>query len=391
MSYLDPNAANTEKTVIDTAKKLRIGIIGTGGIASAHISSYKKMPDAKIVAGADIIPGKAEAFFKAHGVEGVKTDYASHKEMLADKSLRLDAVSVCTYNRQHAVCTIDALSAGLNVLLEKPMSVTTEEAIEMMKVEKASGKVLSVGFQPRLDANMQKIREIVESGALGRIYYIQTGGGRRRGIPATRGTSFIEDKTAGLGALADIGCYSLDMVLKAIGYPKPLTVSGYKSDFFGKDPSYVGYPADKKAEYAKLFGVDDFAAAFIRLEGGIVLDFRISWALNINTPGDTLILGTKGGLRIPSTDCWNGTVGGPMKLYHEVAGSQVCTEIPIIPPDKNYTLFDKKIRSFLDACKGIAPVPVPTSEIIYNQAIIDGIARSARLGREIAIEIPEIN
>ena len=389
-AYLDPNTANQEKAAIDTSKKLRIGIIGTGWIAEAHIVSYKKMPDVEIVAGADIIPGKAEAFFKKFGVENVKTDYASHKEMLEDKSLNLDAVSICTYNRQHANCAIDALKAGVHVLLEKPMCVTLDEAVAIMKAEKETGKVISIGFQPRLDANMKKIKEIVESGELGDIYYIQTGGGRRRGIPTPFGTTFIEDKTAGLGALADIGCYSLDMVLNAIGYPKPLTVSGYKSDFFGKSENYSGYRPEKRAEYAKLFGVDDFAAAFIRLEGGIILDFRIAWAMNIDTPGDTIILGTKGGLRIPSTDCWNGTVGGPMKIYHEVAGSQVCTEIPIIPEDKSATLFDKKIRSFLDACKGIAPIPVPTSQIIYNQAILSGIADSARLGREIEINIPEI-
>ena len=126
--------------------------------------------------------------------------------MLADKSLKLDAVSVCTYNRTHAVCAIDSLNAGLNVLLEKPMCVTLDEAVEIVKAEKKSGKVLSIGFQPRLDENMKMIKKIVESGELGKIYYIQTGGGRRRGIPTPFGTSFIEDKTAGLGALADIGC-----------------------------------------------------------------------------------------------------------------------------------------------------------------------------------------
>jgi predicted dehydrogenase len=64
--------------------------------------------------------------------------------------------------------------------------------------------------------------------------------------------------------------------------------------------------------------------------------------------------------------------------------------VPIIPADKDVSLFDKKIRSFLDACKGIAPVPVPTSQILYNQAIIDGIARSHNAGREIEIVIPEV-
>jgi predicted dehydrogenase len=77
-----------------------------------------------------------------------------------------------------------------------------------------------------------------------------------------------------------------------------------------------------------------------------------------------------------------------MKIYHEVAVLQTCTEIPLIPSDGK--LFDKKIRSFLDAIKNNTPAPVPSSQIIYNQAILDGIARSAELGHEIEIEIPEI-
>ena len=370
--------------VIDTDRKLRIGIIGCGWIAGAHLDSYKKMPDVEIVAGCDLIPGKAAKFFKDGGVEGVKTDYASHKEMLDDESLQLDAVSICTYNRQHAEPAIYALNKGVHVMLEKPFTVTLDEAVEVMKAEKASGKILSIGFQPRLDANMQMIKKIVESGELGKVYYIQPGGGRRRGIPTPFGTTFIEDKTAGLGALADIGCYSLDMVLNAVGYPKPLTVTGYKSDFFGKDPAtYPGHP-----EYADLFGVDDFAAAFVRLEGGIILDFRIAWAMNINTPGDTIILGTKAGLRIPSTDCWNGSVGGPMKIYKTIGGVDMEYEVPII--HDGGSLFDKKIRSFLDAIKEGKPAPVPSSQIIYNQAILDGIARSAKLGKEIKLQIPKI-
>ncbi|MBE6610832.1 MAG: Gfo/Idh/MocA family oxidoreductase [Ruminococcaceae bacterium] len=386
----DPNSAGNTQASVDSAKKLRIGIIGTGGIANSHIKSYIKMPDVEIVAGCDLVPGRAKAFFEKYELKGVKTDYKDHTEMLADESLKLDAVSICTYNRQHANCTIAALKAGIHVLLEKPMSVTTEEAIEMMRAEKETGKILSIGFQPRLDDNMKMIKKIVESGELGKIYYIQTGGGRRRGIPAANKTSFIMDETAGIGALGDIGCYSLDMVLNAIGYPKPLRVTGYKSAYFGTDPNYCTYQENNHPEYAKLFGVDDFAAAFVRLEGDIILDFRIAWAMNIDTPGDTIILGTKGGLRIPSTNCWNGSVGGPMTIYSESCGQQVSKVIPIIKDNSGMTLFDKKIRSFLDACKGLAPVPVPTSQIIYNQAIIDGIAKSSELGREIEIVIPEI-
>ena len=371
-----------EKKEIDTSKKLRVGIIGTGWIAEPHAEAYKRFPDVEIVALADLIPGKAAKFAQDRGIPNAKI-YNSHKEMLDDESLNLDAVSVCTYNCQHEPCTTYALKKGVHVMLEKPMCVTLEEAISICKAEKESGKIVSVGFQPRFDENMKMIKKIVQSGELGDIYYIQTGGGRRRGIPTPFGTTFIEKETGGIGALGDIGCYSLDMVLNAIGYPKPLTVTGYKSDFFGKRPDYYsGHP-----EYADKFGVDDFAAGFIRLEGGIIVDFRIAWAMNLDTPGDTIIMGTKGGLRIPSTECWNGSIGGPMTIYHEVAGDQVETKIPVRGTNGN--CFDMKIRSFLDAIKEGGAAPVPTSQILYNQAILSGIAKSAELGHEIEIEIPE--
>ncbi len=384
---LDAFKENHDQGVaVDTSRKVRVGIIGCGGIANAHMGAYLKQPDVEIVAGCDIVPGRAAAFMKKYGIEDAKTDYKDHTEMLADKSLKLDAVSVCTYNCQHEPCTVAALNAGLHVLLEKPMCVTTEEAFSIIEAEKKSGKVLSIGFQPRFDPNMKKVKEICESGILGKIYYIQTGGGRRRGIPADSPgyshTTFIEKDTGGLGALGDIGCYSLDMVLNAIGYPKPLTVTGYKSAFFGTDPNYYHcYP-----EHAAKFGVDDFAAGLIRLEGDIILDFRIAWAMHLDTPGDTIIMGTEGGLRIPSTDCWNGSIGGPMTIYSNVGTSEVQTVIPMIHADQDKWYL--KIRSFLDACKNGTPSPVPSSQILYNQAILDGICKSAELGEEIVLDLP---
>ena len=380
------NILDRFKSVIDevrgteNGKKVKVGIIGTGWIAEAHAVGYKQMDDVEIVAAADLVPGKAEKFCKDNGLEGVRCYESGHAMLEAEE---LDAVSICTYNCQHAPCAIDALEHGVNVMLEKPFTVTTEEAVEVMRAEKKSGKILTIGFQPRMSANMQRIKQIVESGELGKVYYIQSGGGRRSGIPTPYGTSFIAKDTGGIGAMGDIGCYSLDMLLNAVGYPKPLTVTGYTSDFFGKDPAtYPGHP-----EYAEAFGVDDFAAGFVRLEGGIMLDFRISWAMHMDTAGDALILGTKGGLRIPSTECWNGDFDKPLKIYKTIAGTHTCTEIPLEPSGD---LFYKKLRSFIDAVKDGGTATVPSSQILYNQAIIDGIVKSNALGHEIEIEIPEI-
>lgn len=100
---------NQEETVIDASRKLKVGIIGTGWIADAHILEYKKMPDVEIVAGADLVPGKAEAFFKKWEVEGVRC-YPDHKSMLDAEEL--DAVSICTYNMTHAECAVLCTGKG---------------------------------------------------------------------------------------------------------------------------------------------------------------------------------------------------------------------------------------------------------------------------------------
>ena len=376
-SNLDDYKKSQSNYSIDASKKLRIGIIGCGWIAGDHISNYLEMPDVELAGVADLIDGKAEAFLRKHNApEGVHI-YRTHKELIDNE--QLDAVSVCTYNTQHAPTTIYALEHGVNVLLEKPMCVTMEEAVAICKAEKASGKIVSVGFQPRFNPNMQMIKHLIESGELGHIYHVILGGGRRRGIPTPYGTTFIEKETGGYGALGDIGCYALDMVLNGLGYPKPLTVTGFTSDFFGKAEDYP---------YRDVFGVDDFAAGFVRLEGGLTIDFKTAWAMNVDTMGDTVILGTKAGLKIPSSQHW-GSIDAPLKLYRNIGDTPVETVIPM-SPEPPEGVFYWKIRTFLDAVKTGGPAPVPTSQIIYNQAILSAVAESARLGHEIEVNIPEI-
>ena len=363
-----------------TDNKLKIGIIGCGGISGLHVNSYKANPDTEIVAFCDIVPGKAQEMATHKKLAGARC-YTDIREMFAHE--QLDAVSVCTYNATHAECAIYAMEHGAHVLLEKPMSVTLDEAVAMARAEKATGKILSHGFQPRYAPLTRQLCEVVGSGRLGEVYYIQTGGGRRNGIP--NGT-FIEKRTAGIGALGDIGCYAIDLALNPLGYPRPLTVTANTSDYFGKSLKY------SEPENVSRFDVDDFASAYVRLEGGIVLDFRIAWAMNMDTSGDMLMLGRDAGIRIPSTECWNRGPGGQMTLYYKnSAGCEVGEILPDPDPEFDYnTLFARKVDAFVDAVINGAAAPIPTSQIIRNQAILDGIVRSAELDREIDIEIPEV-
>lgn len=110
--------------------------------------------------------------------------------------------------------------------------------------------------------------------------------------------------------------------------------------------------------------------------------------MNMDTTGDTIILGTEGGLKIPSAECYNGSFDRPLKIFHNIAGNPVETEVPLSTEPE--AAFYDKIRSVLDAIKEGGKTPISSAEIIYNQAIIDGIIESAKIGKEITITVPEI-
>jgi predicted dehydrogenase len=372
---------NIKKEGYRMSRTLKIGIIGAGGMSGAHIKQYKQMDDVVIAAIADVVPGKAAELIEQHQLTGTLA-FEDHNKLL---ELDLDGVSVCTPNAAHHRPTVDALNAGKHVLVEKPLAVTLEQGVDMARAARRSGKILTVGFQPRYDPNMKEIKRIVQSGVLGDIYYVQTGDGRRRGIPGR--PSFVSKETAGVGALADIGCYSLDLALNSLGYPKPLSVSAYTADKFGTNPKYYAH--------SELFNVEDFAVALIRFENGLVLNFKISWAMHMDTLGPTLFLGTEAGLKVapaPSANpnysgVWDGGVGS-IELFHDVEGHQTQSRLRVI--QHQIPIFYEKVRDFVQAIQLNQPAPIPAEEILINQAIIDGMIRSSSSGREVEIAIPEI-
>jgi predicted dehydrogenase len=125
------------------SKSIRVGIIGTGGIAGQHLRSYRMIEDVEVVAVADIVPGKAENFVRRWEIPDVAA-YEDYRKML---ELDLDGVSICTPNAAHFHPTVDALRAGKHVMLEKPMSVTLEESIEMVGTAKETGRRSDGGYR----------------------------------------------------------------------------------------------------------------------------------------------------------------------------------------------------------------------------------------------------
>ena len=107
-------------------KKLKVGVIGVGNISNEHIKAYLNNPRVELYAFCDINEKQLALMAEKYGVTRTFTD---KDEMLALPEL--DAVSVCTWNSQHAPCTIAALNAGKHVLCEKPMATTVEDALAM--------------------------------------------------------------------------------------------------------------------------------------------------------------------------------------------------------------------------------------------------------------------
>ncbi|GAA4769749.1 Gfo/Idh/MocA family protein [Microbacterium gilvum] len=200
---------------------LRIGIIGTGGIADAHISGYLAFPDqCEIVALADVMPGKAAAKAEAFGLAGAQA-FDDPLAMIAEAGL--DLVSVATPPSTHAALAIGALDAGVNVLVEKPMAPSLEECDAMLAAQERSGKLLSVVAQNRFRDDLATLKAVVDSGLLGSISHVRVDSAWWRGLPYYdlwwRGTWEKE----GGGCTLNHAIHHIDLLLWLLGSPTEIT------------------------------------------------------------------------------------------------------------------------------------------------------------------------
>ena len=274
-------------------KKLRIGIIGCGGIANGkHMPSLKALGDVEMVAFCDIIAGRAEKAAKEYGAAGAKT-YTDYKLLLADKTI--DIVHVLTPNRSHSEISIAALEAGKHVMCEKPMAKSAADARKMVETAKRTGKKLTIGYQNRYRPESLYLKKLIERGDLGDIYYTKAQAVRRRGTP-TWGV-FLNEFEQGGGPLIDIGTHSLDMALFQMGNHKPKMVVGTKYKKILNPDCGNPWGPWKLEENT----VEDSAFGFIVMQNGATVILESSWALNTVEPapeGNVALHGDKAGAQI---------------------------------------------------------------------------------------------
>lgn len=351
---------------------MKIGIIGTGGIANAHVRDGwlpLKSEGVEVVAAADIIPGKAAEFAAKYGIPHAFEDYHKILEM-GD----VDAVSVCTYNMAHRTPTVDALRAGKHVIVEKPMCTFLADAVEMCRAAKETGKLLMCAIKSRYSSQWIAARTFAQAGTLGKIYYVQASGGRRRGVP---GRTFISRDTAGGGIVVDGGVYTIDNVLWVLGFPRPVSVTAAVNNHVGTLPGPQPMGAMWQWDPTQL-EVEDFGTAWVRLEDGTVFSYMGAWAHHMEGMGGTYFLGMLGGLKM-----------NPFELYHDQAGYMVktCPNLTEVDPAGQ---FKAEIAAFARAIREGLPSPIPPEEVLLTNVIMQGIYDSSKAGHEIELQIPEI-
>ena len=355
-------------------KKLRIAMIGCGNIANTHLNAYKKVPAAEIVAACDINP---ERMKKTCDIFGIPEEhrYTSVEAMLEAEKGNLDAADVCVWNVNHAKCSIAALRAGLHVLCEKPMAYNTEEAEEMKAEADKAGKLLMVGFVLRFGNENALVRDFIDAGMMGDIYYSKATYLRQHGNP---GGWFGNRELSGGGPVIDLGVHVIDQTRFLMGNPKPVSVFAMVSDKLGNRADLkngVGWqPEDAKPEDPNT--IEDFGTALIRYDNGAVTLLECSYDLNGESVTRKDIYGTKGGVAL----------GASPKFYTSVNG-YLSTITPSMENLKSGNeMFVGEMSHFVDCALNGTKCIAPAEDGIWVMKILDAIYESGRTGHEVIIK-----
>lgn len=355
-------------------EKLRIGIIGCGGIANGkHMPALKKLDDVEMVAFCDIIVERAEKAAKDYGIEGAKV-YEDYNEMLAKE--KLDVVHVCTPNNVHAPATVASMEAGCHVMCEKPMAKTVAEAQQMLDAQKRTGKKLTIGYQNRFTPEQQCLHEACENGDLGDIYYAEAEAIRRRAVP-TWGV-FIDEEKQGGGPLIDIGTHALDLTLWHMNNYEVESVTGSAYHKLNKQTRTGNAWGDWDPEK---YTAEDSAFGFVKMKNGATIIVKSSWAINLAEPREAMcvLAGTKAG-----ADCHDGLRFNTVKYGRQTIENVNCKAGGVAFYDGNLTNpADIEARQWIDSIKNNTEATVKPEQAFVVTKILEAIYQSAKTGETI--------
>ena len=346
------------------SKKLRYVLVGAGGCGTRkHLASYQKLEnDVDIVGIFDYDINLAEKVAKENG--GLKV-YATLDELCSDNSINF--VSVASANKYHAPYTIALLNSDKHVHVEKPIAMSSKEAIDMDEAARKSGKLLMVGLNNRFTELSQFAKNYIDEGHLGEIYHTRCGW-RRRECYVPLGSWFCDKEISGGGPLIDLGVHYIDLTLYLSGYPAPKTATASTYNKFIP----ISYREDGNPYYT----VEDMATGFLRFDNGMSMEFEFSWGSHIEREVFFYeLIGSTGGMKFEND-----------KLT--IFAMQDNSMVDITPRVYNTSGWgNNEAKHFVDCIKECKNETLaPAKDAVKIMKIIEATYLSAERGREVEID-----
>jgi UDP-N-acetyl-2-amino-2-deoxyglucuronate dehydrogenase len=336
-------------------EELGFGLIGCGRVAPRHADSIVELPGARLVAVADVREHRAQRFARDYHADAC-TDY----RRLLDRR-DIEVINICTPSGLHAQMAIEAMQAGKQVIVEKPMALSLEEADRMIAIASATTTKLCVVLQNRYNPPMQELRRVVDSGRLGRLLL------GNATVRWYRPQEYYEDDWHGTvamdgGALMNQSIHHIDALQWIMGAP-------------GSVFAYT-------ATLAHRMEAEDTGVAVIRFRSGavgVVEGSTVTYPENLE--GSLAVFGEHGSLKVGGTALnrkviWK--VDG--ELEHE---KELLTRDQVDPPSVYGTSHRAVIADMLDAIREDRPPRTNGVEAKKSVALVLAMYESARTGRAV--------
>ena len=335
-------------------EKVRVAIIGAGWIAQvAHIPVWKKLENVELVAVCDTVKTRAKAVAEKYKIPQV---FTRDEDLL--KRDDIDAVDICVPTHMHERLTLDALSAGKHVLVEKPMSRTVEEGEKMVRASRQYKRQLMVAMNVRFRYDAANLKSFIEGGELGEVFYAKAGWMQRQ-KKWTEHTWLFQKKFSGGGVLMDLGVQMLDMMLWLLGNAKAKSVKAHTYSHVAKRD------------------VEDTAVALVHFDNGVTLNLETSWTfLREEDLFYANLLGKRGDAQL-----------NPLRVTKELHGNLVnLTPSKLETPTNLYkNSYESELRHFISCLRDGTPMLSTGEESLERMRIIAAMYESADRGKEVIL------
>ncbi len=362
-------------------KVYNVGIIGYGGMAGFHfwsLNTFREKDNIKVKGVYDLDESRiAAAIERGKNEFGVDiVGYSSREELLSDPEI--DIVLVATTNEVHKEIVIDAMRHGKHVICEKPVTLSSEELLECMEVAKETGKVFTIDQNRRTNKDFILMRDVIESGKLGKVYHVESRVEGSRGMP----TGWRTLKHLGGGMMFDWGVHLIDQLM----YMNQSAVTNVYCKMFSID-----YPE-----------VDDNFHLSLTFADGLSAFVEVATNNYITKPR-WYALGTEGTAKINSWECdgeivrvidkdnsWDEqifmTAAGPTKTMAPRRPESV-EKIELTMPDIHIDELRIVYKQMIDAIEGSAELTIKPEQALRVMRVMEAAFESAKSGMAINTEI----